>query len=164
MATIDELLAAVAACENRLVSRWNTQQDEDNYNAYIAGGSTGDVFLQRCIIWTNADGTFSRETVSIEAVDGAAYWDRLPRILWDTSDPGRFMEKLNAKITQALATAANVAFGPERIDPENGYAYGWVYVLNAEEKVEAHHKFASWNDTKTKIIVSDFVGEVVDEV
>lgn len=158
MSTVNELLAEVAECSNLLVSRWNNQLDEDNYNAYISGGSVGDVFLQRCIIWTNSDGTFSRETVSIEAADGVAYWDRLPRILWDATGPGIFMENLNAKIDQALSLVANVAFGPERIDPENEYAYGWLYVKNAEGKIEAHHKFATMDGVN--LIVYDFVGEV----
>jgi len=98
MATIDELISAMAGSDGVLTCRWFDTPDETRYSDYIAGGSVGEVYLRLFVVWLNSDNTFSKEICSLGALDGAAYWERVPQLLREDPEPSVFETKLAAKI------------------------------------------------------------------
>lgn len=91
--------------------------------------------------------------------ESVTWWPNVPAIFQDPPVPTEFENKLSTKITNLLSQTENVAMELEKVDISGKYAYGWLFILNASDEVEAHHKFAYMDGTS--IIMKDFVGEVV---
>lgn len=114
MSTIDGLKTALAGGPGVLTCRWFDAIDEERYNAYLNGGvvggklvngeivggtvypgnSEGEVYLRLFVVWLNDDGTFSKEICNIGALDGAAYWERVPQLLRPAAEPSAFEQNL----------------------------------------------------------------------
>lgn len=90
--------------------------------------------------------------------ESVVWWPNVPAIFQQDPEPTVFETKLAAGIANLLSQDENVAMVIQRIDVDDEYAYGWLFVLNASNQVEAHHKFAYMDGTTIRM--RDYVGEV----
>ena len=141
MATIDELISAMAGRDGVLLCRWHDNADENRYNAYINGGTIGEtvypgnsegyVHLRRFVIWLNADNTVSSEICYIDALDGDAYWERMPQLLREDPEPSVFETKLAAKIKSLIGDgSATVRTKVDELDVVDTFAIARVFSID----------------------------------
>jgi len=131
MATIDELISAMAGSDGVLTCRWFDTPDETRYSDYIAGGSVGEVYLRLFVVWLNSDNTFSKEICSLGALDGAAYWERVPQLLREDPEPSVFETKLAAKIISLLGDGSVIVrIKVDEMDVADTFAIARVFSID----------------------------------